>query len=140
MQDAKEKIPDDLDSENVLQVHNKIDLTQSHNFGPSEIAISAKTNTGIRQLIEKIADKLFQQQGLQEHGETPFLARSRHVVALQQALQHCQACQSRMSDAQEFELAAEDLRQAQQQLSEITGEFSADDLLGKIFSEFCIGK
>ena len=67
------------------------------------------------------------------------MARRRHVEALQQALTHIDAAGRQLS-AGAGELLAEDLRQAQQQLSEITGEFTSDDLLGRIFSSFCIGK
>ena len=62
------------------------------------------------------------------------------MVALQQAQENIHSAQQRLSNSQELDLAAEDLRLAQQNLGEITGEFTPDDLLGKIFSEFCIGK
>ena len=62
------------------------------------------------------------------------------MVALQQARQNIQLASQRLNDTSSLELAAEDLRIAQQHLNGITGEFSSDDLLGKIFSEFCIGK
>ncbi len=131
----------ELDEEKLIQVHNKIDLQDKKlNCDQDVIYISTKTKSGITQLIDKIAQRLVGSESIQEQGDTLFLARSRHVVALNQALLNCQSAQKRLNTSNELELAAEDLRQAQQQLSEITGEFSADDLLGKIFSEFCIGK
>ncbi|HEX2586585.1 MAG TPA: tRNA uridine-5-carboxymethylaminomethyl(34) synthesis GTPase MnmE, partial [Steroidobacteraceae bacterium] len=69
-----------------------------------------------------------------------FLARRRHLDALQRARDHLQQAQDSLMNKQAGELCAEELRLAQQQLSEITGEFSSDDLLGRIFSSFCIGK
>jgi tRNA modification GTPase len=68
------------------------------------------------------------------------MARRRHLDALQRALQHLDQGAAMLTQQQAGELLAEDLRQAQLALSEITGEFSADDLLGRIFSTFCIGK
>jgi tRNA modification GTPase len=69
-----------------------------------------------------------------------FMARRRHVDALQRALESLLQAASGFAQARSGELMAEDLRAAQQCLNEITGEFSSDDLLGKIFSSFCIGK
>jgi len=62
------------------------------------------------------------------------------VIALQQAQDNIHSAQQCLSNSRELEVVAEDLRLAQQNLGEITGEFTPDDLLGKIFSEFCIGK
>ena len=106
----------------------------------SNLQISAKTKQGIDNLLHEIAQRLLGDDAVQEQGDTPFLARSRHVTALQQALRNIKSSQTHIDKTQDLELAAEDLRLAQQKLSEITGEFTADDLLGKIFSEFCIGK
>ena len=69
-----------------------------------------------------------------------FMARRRHVDALHRALDSMQQAASSFDLSRSGELVAEDLRAAQQHLNEITGEFSSDDLLGKIFSSFCIGK
>jgi tRNA modification GTPase len=73
--------------------------------------------------------------------EGTFLARERHLQALGAASEHLAAAAAHLaSDAPPLELFAEELREAQHALSEITGEFTADDLLGEIFSRFCIGK
>ncbi len=76
------------------------------------------------------------------HGsmEGGFLARRRHLQALELAATHLQQGKHQLLAARAGELLAEELRMAQQALSEITGEFSSDDLLGRIFSSFCIGK
>ena len=75
--------------------------------------------------------------GWQQGAEDLFMARERHLVALGRATQHIAAAGERVGQA---ELFAEELRLAQEQLNSITGEFAADDLLGEIFSRFCIGK
>lgn len=72
--------------------------------------------------------------------EGEFIARRRHLDAIQRASEHLLTGRAALQDQGSGELLAEDLRQAQQALSEITGEFTADDLLGQIFSSFCIGK
>jgi len=117
-----------------LTVHNKIDLSRE---GPraadEEIWLSAKTGAG----IELLQQKLLELAGWQAAGEGAFMARSRHLEALARAALHLD--QARQVTAQ-LELFAEELRLAQSALSEITGEFSADDLLGEIFGKFCIGK
>ena len=139
--ETAENIPQELDASKIIYVQNKIDLQKEKTHKQSnKLYISAKTQQGIDNLLQHISQRLSGNNAVQEQGDTPFLARSRHVVALQQALNNIQASQAHISNAQELELAAEDLRLAQQKLSEITGEFTADDLLGKIFSEFCIGK
>jgi tRNA modification GTPase len=78
--------------------------------------------------------------GYQAGSEGSFSARRRHLDALERAQAFLQTGQQQLQAEQAGELLAEDLRQAQQCLSEITGEFSSDDLLGRIFSSFCIGK
>ena len=70
----------------------------------------------------------------------PFSARTRHVLALEQVAFHVDAAGHTLRVLRAGELAAEELRRAQQHLGELTGEFSADDLLGRIFASFCIGK
>jgi len=75
--------------------------------------------------------------GWQSHGEGLFMARERHVQALRQAATHLEHA-NRHRD--QHDLFAEDLRQAQKAMEAITGEYSSDDLLGEIFSRFCIGK
>jgi tRNA modification GTPase len=146
-----QNIPDDLDANKVIFVHNKIDLQNAENIQSSisdkisqktfeHVYISAKAQLGIDELFQQLSVKLSGSNSFQEQSDTPFLARSRHVIALQQAQKNIQSALGRIANSQELELAAEDLRLAQQNLGQITGEFTPDDLLGKIFSEFCIGK
>jgi tRNA modification GTPase len=101
------------------------------------IAISAKTGQGISQLRKKLLDIA----GWQSAPEGVFIARERHVQALKAVRAHLElAAQHLAAKAQNLDLLAEELRLAQNALGSITGEFSADDLLGEIFSRFCIGK
>ena len=117
-----------------LIIHNKIDLS-GHHAGMQDgvLYLSAKTGKGVEQLKRYLKEKM----GLQSSTEGSFLARRRHLDALQRAKT---AAIIGINHAQANELLAEDLRQAQEALSEITGEFTADDLLGEIFSTFCLGK
>jgi tRNA modification GTPase len=78
--------------------------------------------------------------GFQSGTEGLFTARRRHLDALKRAHEHIQIAFRQLKEARAGELVAEDLRLAQLALNEITGEFTSDDLLGKIFSSFCIGK
>jgi tRNA modification GTPase len=78
--------------------------------------------------------------GYQSADGGAFSARRRHLDALERAGQHVRAAQAHLLERRAGELVAEELRLAQQALGEITGEFTSDDLLGKIFSSFCIGK
>lgn len=121
-------------------VYNKMDLLDqlpSKSDQPFDrLAISAKTGQGMKDLREHLKTCA----GFENLGEGGFMARRRHLQALHQALQHVQQGEQQLRQSQAGELLAEELRQAQQCLGEITGEFSADDLLGKIFSSFCIGK
>jgi tRNA modification GTPase len=121
-----------------LNVHNKIDLT---NEAPgvveesrcADLRVSAKTGAG----VDLLRVELLRLAGWQPSGEGAFMARARHLESLKiarAALQNARDLSDRM------ELQAEELRAAQQALSSITGEFTADDLLGEIFSRFCIGK
>ncbi len=134
-----------------IEIHNKIDLhggeagyvsretmasgsLSVHSTATELIALSAKTGAG----LDLLKQALLKQVGWQGESEGLFLARRRHLNALQ-------AAQTELDNAilcapQQIELLAEHLRLAQLALSEITGEFSADDLLGVIFSRFCIGK
>jgi len=134
-------VPNEIDVTKMIFVHNKIDLQNEKKCSDEQNSyISAKHQIGIDKLIQKLGKRLAGTNDVQEQGDTPFLARSRHVIALQQAQESILSAQQRLATSQELELAAEDLRLAQQNLGEITGEFTPDDLLGKIFSEFCIGK
>ncbi|GAA4346381.1 tRNA uridine-5-carboxymethylaminomethyl(34) synthesis GTPase MnmE [Kangiella taiwanensis] len=126
--------------EKLLIVANKIDVSQLDNQSiDSEyktIAISAKDGTG----IDELKAELKQIVGYQQNTEGAFLARRRHLDAIERALSFCYLGKEQLVEFNAGELLADELRQAQNSLSEITGEFSADDLLGRIFSSFCIGK
>ncbi|MFQ5488753.1 MAG: tRNA uridine-5-carboxymethylaminomethyl(34) synthesis GTPase MnmE, partial [Gammaproteobacteria bacterium] len=100
------------------------------------VRLSAKTGAGIELLCRHLKETM----GYQQHTEGSFMARRRHLDALQRAAECLTNGQHQLASQQAGELLAEDLRQAQQALGEITGEFSADDLLGRIFASFCIGK
>ena len=117
-----------------LTLHNKIDVTaEAPRAVGDEVWLSAKTGAG----VDLLRDKLLEAAGWQAAGEGAFMARARHLDALGRAAGHLSAARAA---AAQLELFAEELRLAQAALSEITGEFTADDLLGEIFSKFCIGK
>jgi tRNA modification GTPase len=116
----------------VLRVVNKVDLHPAADTR-GDLHVSAKTGEG----IERLRARLLEIAGWKPHGEGIFMARTRHVEALGRAARHLERAQDH---SQAFELFAEELRLAQTSLGEITGEVSADDLLGVIFSRFCIGK
>lgn len=117
-----------------ITVHNKIDLAgESVRDADNEIWLSAKTGAG----IERLRQLLLQHAGWQPAGEGGFMARRRHLDALLRAQSRLQAAENLSG---QLELQAEELKLAQEALSEITGEFTPDDLLGEIFSRFCIGK
>jgi tRNA modification GTPase len=126
---------------NITVIRNKCDES-GETIGLSTSAtypvlrISAKQQHGINEL----RDHLKQCMGFEQAGEDQVIARQRHIIALQQADEHIKLGKSQLEDNMAGELLAEELRIAQQYLNEITGEFSSDDLLGKIFSSFCIGK
>ncbi len=122
----------------VVYAHNKIDLIddaiRSEVIAGSEhVWISARSGSGVDRLVDSILGRA----GWSSAGETVFLARARHIYALQE-------CAARLAAAgpelDRLEIVAEELRLAQLAMSQITGEFVADDLLGEIFSRFCIGK
>ncbi|MEM7257820.1 MAG: tRNA uridine-5-carboxymethylaminomethyl(34) synthesis GTPase MnmE [Pseudomonadota bacterium] len=124
----------DADS-TVLNIYNKADLNPL-NEQQIGLPVSAKTGDGIDAL--KAAIKLH--AGYQQSPEGAFMARRRHLRALEQTREHVVIARSHLLENSAGELAAEELRAAQLSLSQITGEFSADDLLGEIFGKFCIGK
>jgi tRNA modification GTPase len=99
-------------------------------------AVSAKEQSG----FDPFFDFFCAESGLTDQSEGVFSARRRHLIALEKALQLVKSGTLQLRQAGAGELLAEDLRQAQTTLSEITGEFTSDDLLGRIFSSFCIGK
>jgi tRNA modification GTPase len=119
---------------------NKIDLDHlparhARCEGMHWLWASAKTGEGLDTLREHL-----KQLAGAGSGEGAFSARRRHVLALQQAALHLDQTAHALSTTRAGELAAEELRQAQHALGEITGDYSSDDLLGAIFSSFCIGK
>ena len=123
----------------VLTVVNKIDLTGERAGVEGErVALSAKTGVG----LDMLRMELLRIAGWSEAtGESAFLARARHVQALRAAQDHLAIAKQHAAQGdRQLDLFAEELRLAAQSLSEITGEFTADDLLGRIFSRFCIGK
>ena len=127
----------------LIHVANKIDLLKetpsvSDKKEKAEIYLSAKTGVGIEQLRQKLLEIVGWKSGSTCEGL--FMARHRHLWALSETKKHLKnACKTTKKEIR-AELLAEELRLIQQTLSTITGEFSADDLLGEIFSRFCIGK
>ncbi|MGX2974420.1 tRNA uridine-5-carboxymethylaminomethyl(34) synthesis GTPase MnmE [Ursidibacter arcticus] len=125
----------------VTVIRNKVDLT-----GESEslvnvdnftlIRLSAQTKVGVDLLREHLKKSM----GYQSSTEGGFIARRRHLVALETASEHLQRGYVQLTQFHAGELLAEELRLVQNALSEITGQFTSDDLLGNIFSSFCIGK
>lgn len=125
-------------TQSVTLLLNKIDLS-GHRPGEIDettLAISVKDKSG----FDALASHLQAKAGYLGHGEGLFSARRRHLIALTNALTFVQNGIDQLKGAGAGELLAEDLRQAQNELSEITGKFTPDDLLGRIFSSFCIGK
>jgi tRNA modification GTPase len=126
----------------VLQVWNKTDqvdpgVVQRHAQGEAAVALSARQGTG----LDALRQRLLTMAGWQPAAEGLFMARERHVQSLHQVAGHLEAAADCLAlQAAHLDVMAEELRLAQQALGAITGEFSADDLLGEIFSRFCIGK
>jgi len=136
MPDLEEPLPDNIP---VVIVRNKIDVSGDApglwQRAPSVVGISAVTGAG----IDALRAELRELAGYRDLGEGVFTARQRHVDALDRALAHFNAGRAQL-DRAAGELFAEELKLAQLALSEITGAFSSDELLGRIFGEFCIGK
>ena len=132
-----EPVPDDIP---ITIVRNKIDLTgeapAAENGETAVVMLSAKTGQGIDEMRNHIRELA----AYRNLGEGAFTARRRHIDALKRAAQHFGAGRHALDDARAGELLAEELRLTQQALGEITGVVTSDDLLGRIFSEFCIGK
>ena len=133
----EEKTPEGIP---VIVLRNKIDITGDE-AGPLKddahtLNVSAKSGAGIdalRETIRRLA-------GYKDLGEGAFTARRRHVDAIELAAKHFERGRQALDKKKAGELFAEDLRASHEALGEITGSFSSDDLLGRIFSEFCIGK
>jgi len=126
----------------LLRIWNKIDIS-GHRASLEEqgdtthLYVSAATGGG----LDLLKSALLQVAGWQQTGESIYLARERHLLALRQAHEHLTiAAQQASRGDGALDLFAEELRLAQEQLSSITGAFTSDDLLGAIFSRFCIGK
>ncbi len=122
-------------------LYNKIDLSGRQAAiekvdGISRVTLSAKGGDGVDLLREHLKEKM----GYNSTAEGIFMARRRHLDALQRAKVNLLTGRDQLEHNHSGELLAEELRQAQQALGEITGKFSSDDLLGEIFSSFCIGK
>ncbi|WP_025733213.1 tRNA uridine-5-carboxymethylaminomethyl(34) synthesis GTPase MnmE [Carnimonas nigrificans] len=127
--------------ERLTLVRNKIDVTDeapesSLSTTPPVIRISAREGRG----VDNLKAHLKQVMGYQATSEGQFSARRRHLEALQRASDALETGHRQLTEGGAGELLAEDLRAAQEALGEITGEFTADDLLGEIFGSFCIGK
>lgn len=128
-------------TDHIVLVRNKIDQIEnqpgiSETAGLPLISLSAKTEAGIDGLREHLKKIV----GFSSNSEGTFTARRRHLEAISKALAHVELGRSQLVTANAGELLAEDLRLAQDALGNITGKFTADDLLGEIFGSFCIGK
>ena len=126
----------------VIRIWNKIDLS-GHHAGVDEMSdathiyLSAHEHIG----IDLLRKELLRIAGWEQTGESLYLARERHLIALKHAHEHLQnAAEYAAQNDQSLDLFAEELRLTQDRLNSITGEFTSDDLLGVIFSRFCIGK
>ena len=133
-------LPDSVKNKPKILVRNKIDLAGHKSSvekvgNITEISISAKNGDG----IDTVREFLSEFAGLNSGIEGVFVARKRHLDAIEETLEFINSASSQLNSGSS-ELVAEDLRQAGMKLGQITGEFSSDDLLGEIFSSFCIGK
>ena len=143
--DPKEIWPDFIDrlphKIGMTVIRNKADQTNEtlgicHVNDPTLIRLSAKTGEG----VESLRNHLKECMGFTGNNEGGFMARRRHLDALNKAADHLNIGKQQLEGYMAGEILAEELRITQQHLNEITGEFSSDDLLGRIFSSFCIGK
>jgi tRNA modification GTPase len=138
-----ERLPDNVP---VMRIWNKIDLSGhrpavDRMADATHIYVSATDRLG----MDLLRAELLRVAGWQQTGESRFLARERHLLALKAARDHLEiaalhAAKDNQINDQALDLFAEELRLAQERLNSITGEFTSDDLLGAIFSRFCIGK
>ena len=119
-----------------VTVYNKMDLVSGNHLPDGVTPVSAKTSFG----IEKLKDEIKRKLGYEEGFESSFTARTRHISSIKQGLSAVERGIFELEYNGAGELLAEELKQCQACLNEITGEFSADDLLGEIFGSFCIGK
>ena len=133
-----DRLPDRLPR---VVVHNKIDLTgapggERESGAGYRVRLSARTGEG----VDRLCERLKALAGYEPRAEGVFMARRRHLAALDDALAALDAAKRGGDEGVGSELVAEDLRLAQRALGEITGEFTTDDLLDRIFATFCIGK
>jgi len=133
-------LPDLVKNKPIICIRNKIDLSNTKSEIKKldtqlEVSLSAKNGDGVDLLKKTLAEFA----GLNSNGEGVFLARKRHINSIDQTLIYIDSALEQLENGAS-ELVAEDLRQAGMSLGQITGEFSSDDLLGEIFSSFCIGK
>ena len=144
--DAKDKLadlsilPEAVKNKPIIYIRNKIDLLKAKAEikeveNQTEVSLSAKNGDGIDLLRQALSEAA----GYKPDGEGVFLARKRHILAIELTLNYINSAIEQLEGGAS-ELVAEDLRQAGMSLGTITGEFSSDDLLGEIFSSFCIGK
>jgi len=132
---AEAEIAARLQGADVLHVHNKADAAAP--AADDGVVLSAKAGTG----LETLRRELLRRAGWQAQPDGVFIARARHVDALQRTLAHLRLAQAHAAQRDAaLDLLAEELRLAHQALGEITGEFGTEDLLGEIFGRFCIGK
>ena len=134
--DAMKQAESLLEDRRTVVVFNKIDLVADTDLLTDGIQLSAKTGLGLQSLKDQLKKRL----GLSLNVGSGFTARNRHIIALGCCKQALVAARSLLIEQRAGELVAEELRVCQQNLSEITGVFTADDLLGEIFGSFCIGK
>lgn len=144
--DANDPEPEDILKSlpkhiNLTKIYNKIDLQNRpaeiiENSAGTQIYLSIKKQIG----MDLLTQHLKQSVGFDATADNVFIARRRHIEALNAGLKFVQNALDQLQNNQAGELVAEDLRQAQNHLAEITGKFTSDDLLGRIFSSFCIGK
>ena len=136
LQEVKTALAQEAKGVELMEVWNKKDQMASE-LRENQIYISAKNGDGIEELKEKLLLSL----GWQKHSDDVILARQRHIDALKKALESVIKAKNYLSHGNtSLELFAEELRLAQEELGKITGKVLPDDLLGKIFSSFCIGK
>lgn len=136
--DFVDRLPNNI---GMTVIRNKADQTGEdlgicHVNDPTLIRLSAKTGQGVDALRNHLKDCM----GFAGGNEGGFMARRRHLDALERASEHLDIGQQQLEGYMAGEILAEELRITQQHLNEITGEFSSDDLLGRIFTSFCIGK
>ena len=136
--DFIERLPENL---GITVIRNKVELVNEpaglcETSDPTVIRLSARTGEGVDALRQHLKECM----GFAGTTEGGFMARRRHLDALERAAEHLNIGKTQLEGFMAGEILAEELRLAQQHLSEITGEFTSDDLLGRIFTSFCIGK